>query len=111
MVQPRSTSRLALVIALMFFCSTTLAHAAERSYAPRNTDDPSVEAMLADGLLLRPGGLVATVLGSVAFVVTLPFTLSTKSVDKAAQKFVVDPARYTFTRPFGQIDTPRPPQQ
>jgi hypothetical protein len=49
------------------------------------------------------------VLGSVAFVVTLPFSIPTKSVDKAAQKLVVDPARYTFVRPLGQIESARPP--
>ena len=50
---------------------------------------------------------MATV-GTAVFVVTLPFSIPTKSVDKAAQKLIVDPARYTFVRPLGQIDSPRP---
>lgn len=47
-------------------------------------------------------GLVATVLGSAVFVVGLPFTLLNGSTGQAAQKLVVEPAQYTFTRPLGQ---------
>lgn len=108
MVQPRMKSGLALLLALLVVSTTTLVHAAEDTYRPRSTNDPPVEAMLADGLLLRPAGLIATAVGSLAFVVTLPFSLATRSVDKAAQKMVVDPARYTFVRPFGQIESDRP---
>jgi len=44
-------------------------------------------------------------------VVTLPLSIPTRSVDKAAQKLVVDPAKYTFVRPLGQIDSPTPPRR
>ena len=65
----------------------------------------TAEAILADGLLMRPAGVIATVLGTVAFVVTLPFSIPARSVEKAAQKLVVDPAQYTFVRPLGQIES------
>jgi hypothetical protein len=98
---------IALLMAALFLWATSLGHAAEDAYTTRS-DDVSAEAMLADGLLLRPGGVIATILGTAVFVVTLPFSIPTKSVEKAAQKLVVDPARYTFVRPLGQIESSKP---
>ena len=107
MFRSRMQSGVALLVAVCFLCATSLVHAAEDSYMVRN-DDVSAEAIIADGLLLRPGGIVATVLGTVVFVVTLPFSIPTRSVDKAAQKLIVDPAKYTFVRPLGQIESGKP---
>ena len=56
----------------------------------------------ADLLLARPGGAVATVLGTAIFVVGLPFTLINGSTEQAAQTLIVQPANYTFARPLGQ---------
>jgi len=100
-------SGVVLLVAVLFLCATSLVHAAEDSYMAR-TEDVSAEAMIADGLLLRPAGIAATVLGTVVFVVTLPFSIPTRSVGKAAQKLIVDPARYTFVRPLGQIESSKP---
>jgi hypothetical protein len=66
--------------------------------------EPTTAEMYADGLIARPLGLVASVLGAVVFVVTLPFTLPSKSVDSAAKELVAVPAQYTFKRPLGQFD-------
>jgi len=107
MCRSRMQSGVALLVAVLFLWATSLGHAAEDS-SIASSDDVSAEAMLADGLLLRPGGVIATILGTVVFVVTLPFSIPTKSVEKAAQKLVVDPARYTFVRPLGQIESGRP---
>jgi len=100
-------SGVVLLVAVLFLCATSLVHAAEDSYMAR-TEDVSAEAMIADGLLLRPAGIAATVLGTAVFVVTLPFSIPTRSVGKAAQKLIVDPARYTFVRPLGQIESSKP---
>ncbi len=107
MFRSRMQSGVALLVAVLFLCATSLVHAAEDSYMAR-TEDVSAEAMIADGLLLRPAGIVATVLGTAVFVVTLPFSIPTRSVGKAAQKLIVDPARYTFVRPLGQIESSKP---
>lgn len=64
---------------------------------------PSAETMIVDALLLRPLGMVATVLGAATFIVSLPFSLPTGSADEAAQALVVKPAEYTFRRPLGDI--------
>jgi len=107
MFRSRMQSGVVLLVAVLFLCATSLVHAAEDSYMAR-TEDVSAEAMIVDGLLLRPAGIAATVLGTVVFVVTLPFSIPTRSVDKAAQKLIVDPARYTFVRPLGQIESSKP---
>jgi hypothetical protein len=107
MFRSQMQSGFALLVALYFLCATSLVHAAGDSYMIRS-DDVSAEAIIADGLLLRPGGIVATALGTAVFVVTLPFSIPTRSVDRAAQKLIVDPARYTFVRPLGQIESGKP---
>ena len=107
MFRSRMQSGVALLVAVLFLWATNLVHAAEDSYTVR-TEDVSAEEIIVDGLLLRPGGIVATVLGTAVFVVILPFSIPTKSVNKRAQKLIVDPARYTFVRPLGQIESPRP---
>ena len=103
MSQPCMKSLIATTLALVLLVTTSLA-SAEIPYA---TDDKAAdvpaEAIIADALVLRPLGLAATVVGTAVFVVSLPFSLLTKRVDKAAQKLVVDPAKYTFTRPLGQL--------
>ena len=92
MFRSRMQSGVALLMAILFLCATSLVHAAEDPSYTARTEAVSAEAIIADGLLLRPGGLVATVVGTAVFVVTLPFSIPTKSVDKAAQKLIVDPA-------------------
>jgi hypothetical protein len=67
-------------------------------------DDASADAMIADLVLLRPAGLVAMVGGSVAFVLSLPFSALGGNVSEAAEKLVVAPARYTFARPLGHME-------
>ena len=68
-----------------------------------NQDDttPSAGAMFADAVVARPIGAVITVLGTAAFVVTLPFSALGGNVDEAADKLVVSPARETFVRCLG----------
>lgn len=65
---------------------------------------PSGAAMLIDGVVIRPLGMVATLLGSAIFVVTLPFSFLGDNVDDAAQSLVKDPAKMTFLRPLGEFD-------
>ena len=67
-------------------------------------DEASVDAMILDLVFLRPAGLVATIGGSIAFVLSLPFSALGGNVGEAAEKLVVDPARYTFVRPLGHME-------
>lgn len=67
-------------------------------------DSPSPAVMAVDVLLVRPLGLVATVLGAGIFVVSLPFSAIGGNVGEAGQALVVDPARMTFIRPLGHFN-------
>ncbi|MFH1148326.1 MAG: hypothetical protein V1736_11555 [Pseudomonadota bacterium] len=67
--------------------------------------DTSAEAIVIDALVLRPVGVVLTIAGVALFVVALPFSIPSSSVGKTARKLVVDPAKYTFTRPLGDPKT------
>lgn len=66
-------------------------------------DRPSYGAMLVDGVIARPLGLGATVVGAAAWVVTLPFSALGGNVGEAADKLIMEPARFTFVRPLGEL--------
>lgn len=59
--------------------------------------------MLADTFLIRPFMLVGTVAGLATFIVTLPFSALGGNVGEAGNTLVVEPARYTFIRPLGEL--------
>ncbi len=63
--------------------------------------EPEATGMIIDGLVVRPISLAATVVGAVAFVITLPFSALGGNVDEAGEKLVVRPAAYTFSRCLG----------
>ena len=68
-------------------------------------DSPGAGAMAFDLIFIRPLGLVSTVLGTGVFVLQLPFNFgSENSKDKAFEKLVKEPARYTFTRQLGSTE-------
>ncbi len=67
-----------------------------------SSSTPSTGAVVSDVLVLRPLGFVGTVLGSAAFVVSLPVTLATHQVDRSEKLLIQEPYDYTFERPLGQ---------
>ena len=66
-------------------------------------EEPSGALMMFDVVPVRVLGFCGLVIGSVGYVVTLPFSLISKSHKQAAKKMVVEPARFTFTRPLGEF--------
>ena len=66
-------------------------------------DDTGPLAVAADAIVVRPACLVATIVGSVVFVVALPAAAASKSIKKTADTLVVKPAAATFTRPLGDV--------
>ena len=62
---------------------------------------PTAEAMIFDGLVIRPLALGATAVGAVVFVITSPFSLLGGNADEAATALVSEPAAYTFKRCLG----------
>lgn len=75
------------------------------AYAQGSSDkeNPDSGKMAFDLLLMRPFGMIATVLGSAAFVVSLPFSFMGGNVEPAYEKMIEDPASYTFNRPLGDF--------
>ena len=64
-------------------------------------ESPSAGAMAGDLVVARPFGLVLTVAGTAAFIVSLPFTLLAGGVSEAADTLVIGPAKTTFVRCLG----------
>ncbi len=95
-----------LIISLLVFPLSALAQTAEISEKTQN----SPEAMTVDLVLARPIGLAATIIGSVAFVISLPFSASGGNIPEAWDNLVVAPAQYTFHRPLGAYDQETRPE-
>jgi hypothetical protein len=70
----------------------------------RAGEDKSVE-VIADILLVRPGCFIATIFGSAAFVIALPFAAASHTIRQTADTLVMGPAQATFTRPVGEFST------
>ncbi len=92
----KTTTITAALVALALLASSSPCLAQDQS-------DPLT--VIADTVIVRPACFVATAVGSVAFVVALPFAAASKSVKKTAQTLVVKPAKATFTRPVGDVDS------
>lgn len=63
-------------------------------------DPQEDEYNIADILFARPAAVVAGILGTGLFIVSLPFTLPTKSTDAAAETFIRRPFKFAFVREF-----------
>lgn len=74
------------------------------SFAEGIEEDPSALRMTGDALVGRPGLLALTALGTVTFLVSLPFSLLGGNVSKSADALVMEPAKQTFARCLGCID-------
>ena len=59
--------------------------------------------MAVDAIIVRPLGLVATVLGSAFFIVSLPFSALGGNTQEAYERLIEDPAKFTFKRPLGEF--------
>jgi hypothetical protein len=64
-------------------------------------EKPGPAAMVGDLVVARPIGLVMTVAGTAAFIVSLPFTLLAGHAGEAAETLMIGPAETTFMRCLG----------
>lgn len=90
---------LALVLLLVSFSASAMAQQSPYLH------EPSAGAMAYDLVGMRPLGFAALVGGSVLFVVSLPFSALGRNVGEAGQALVVKPAKFTFSRPLGDVRT------
>ncbi len=58
------------------------------------------ELNMIDLLVARPLAIIAAAGGTCVFLVTLPFTLPTRSVGDSFKLFVVEPWKFSFVRDF-----------
>jgi len=65
--------------------------------------EPSAAAIIADVIVLRPAGLIGTILGGAAFLISLPVTVPTKTYKQTGETLFMKPAKFTFNRPLGQM--------
>jgi hypothetical protein len=70
-------------------------------YSQAVEETPTAMAMAGDLVIARPLLLVATVVGTVGYIVSLPFSLAGGNAGEAAETLVVGPAKATFVRCLG----------
>ncbi|HWY32164.1 MAG TPA: hypothetical protein VNX46_15490 [Candidatus Acidoferrum sp.] len=58
-----------------------------------------------DVLIARPACFLATLVGTVVFVISLPIAATSGSVHDTAKTLVFEPANATFTRPLGDFSS------
>ena len=64
-------------------------------------EKPSAGAMFADVVTLRPIGLIAIGACAVVYAVVLPFAFLGGNTKVATQRLIVEPWKYTISRPIG----------
>ncbi len=64
----------------------------------------NVPAVVGDLVVCRPIGVFASAGGTMLFLLSLPFTWPSDSIDAAAQTLVYQPLHYTFQRPLGDFN-------
>jgi len=64
-------------------------------------ESPSALAMTGDAVFVRPVLLATTIVGSVVYLVSLPFSLLGGNAEEAGEVLVVGPAKATFVRCLG----------
>jgi hypothetical protein len=89
-----------LIVGLVI-CSFGSVAFAQDEFARFPTDERSAESMVFDLALVRIAGIAGIVVGTGAFILSLPFSALGGNVDEAFERLMADPARYTFKRPLG----------
>ena len=100
MYRPRRSS-IIMIFLIVFLITAGSTQALADPY--KEDTERSAMGMFGDFLLLRPIGFAAMVCGAGVFVVSLPWSLLGGNVDEAAQKLIMEPAKFTFTRPLGEL--------
>ena len=83
------------ILTLLTLAAIPLSAAAEHG---NTVSGDKATDMVVDIVVMRPLGLVTTVVGAVLTVVALPFTIPSGSVGASAHELIVKPADYTFNR-------------
>ncbi len=94
--------RLVSAFFALFILSASFSVSAE-GYSDFEYDKVTGVEMFGDLVFVRPLMLVTTLAGTATFLVSLPFSLLGGNVGDAGEALVIEPAKYTFIRPLGDI--------
>ncbi len=90
---------------VFLLCFTFLVNVPVYSLASEEKkEEPSASVIFLDVMLVRPLGIVSIALGTGVFIISLPFTIPTRTVGLAGKKLVKEPFLYTFARPVGDLN-------
>lgn len=92
-----------LIVCGMVICSFGSVAGAQDQFARFPSEERSAESMVFDLVLVRVLGMAGIVLGTGAFVLSLPFSAMGGNTEEAYERLMADPARYTFKRPLGDF--------
>ncbi len=88
-----------VVLILSFLIGGT--YSAGWAWEEWSKNDPVTDEWnMLDLLFARPAGVLAGIAGAGLFVVTLPFTIPSGGVERAAERFIVSPFEYSFVREY-----------
>jgi hypothetical protein len=91
--------------ALLCVATASAGQATSGAEATVEIDDaPTGEQMAADLIVMRPLGLAGTLIGTAIFIVALPINALTLNFKDPARRLILEPARFTFVRPLGDLD-------
>ncbi len=101
----KNVTRIAIALLLVLtVAAPVFAQGLEMSPASKRCTGPTGEAMIADIVVLRPVGLIASSIGAIFGIASFPLAVMTNGVDRYDQKFFREPLEYTFLRPVGDND-------
>lgn len=89
------------VLTIFLLLATTVSPALAQN--PVVVQEKTAEGMAADLVVLRPLGIISTILGTATFVVGLLFSGPGGNVAESGKILVEDPAKFTFGRPLGDF--------
>jgi|APLow6443716910_1056828.scaffolds.fasta_scaffold143537_1 hypothetical protein len=92
-------STIFLLVAALLLIPLASAHAQD----PLDEKEITGSMMVADFILVRPVGFVATIIGTALFALSLPFSGPGGNLQSAADMMVIAPARFTFHRALGDF--------
>ena len=98
-----SMMKRAIAVCMILAFVATCAGSGYAAGQSQRSTKPSAAAIAADLIVLRPVGLIGTILGACGFIIALPVTVPTKKVDSIGQDLVIAPFHYTFERPLGKF--------
>ena len=99
----RTIAKKTLVMLLVVVFVTTAFASSSFAQATIQDEEISTENMVADAVIVRPLGIIATLLGVGLFVISLPFSALGKNVKESGEKLVIAPVKFTFMRPLGEF--------